>query len=136
MTIQNRVNGPAIALMVVAGLYALMSLISLGMHLLGMAGAGISSAMGNMGGFAPSGLVSMMSGGIGLMINIFGLAVDVAIFLGALKMKALENYNFAMVGTILALLPCNCCCWVLGLAAGIWSLVILMNPEVKAAFRG
>jgi hypothetical protein len=35
------------------------------------------------------------------------------------------------------MIPCftGCCC-IPGLAVGIWSLVVLMNRDVKAAFAG
>jgi hypothetical protein len=49
-------------------------------------------------------------------------------------MKQLKNYGLAMTGSIIAMLPCSVCC-LLGLPFGIWSLVVLNNPEVKEAFR-
>ena len=55
------------------------------------------------------------------------------IFYGANEMKNLRNYNLAMAASVVAMLPCGYCCCV-GLAVGIWSLVVLMKPEVKAAF--
>jgi hypothetical protein len=61
------------------------------------------------------------------------LLYGVVIF-GAIKMKALENYALAMASAVLALLPCSLCCLV-SLPIGVWALVTLLNPEVKAAFR-
>jgi hypothetical protein len=42
----------------------------------------------------------------------------------------------AVIASVAAMLPCtvSCCC-ILGLPVGIWSLVVLMKPEVKQAFR-
>jgi hypothetical protein len=40
----------------------------------------------------------------------------------------------AMTAAILAIVPCSCCC-ILNMPFGIWSLVVLLNEQVKAAFR-
>lgn len=53
---------------------------------------------------------------------------------GANRMKQLKNYKLAIATSILAMLPCSACC-VLGLPVGIWSLVVLCNPDVRAAFH-
>ena len=37
--------------------------------------------------------------------------------------------------SILAMIPCLSPCCLIGLPIGIWALVILMKPEVKAAFK-
>ena len=53
------------------------------------------------------------------------------------KLRKLESYGLVMTATILFMLPCltpSCCC-ILGLPIGIWTLVIIMKPEVKSAFR-
>lgn len=57
-----------------------------------------------------------------------------AIF-GGIKMRSLQNFTMARVGSIAAMLTFTCCMCVPGIAVGIWSLIVLNNPEVKAAFR-
>jgi len=49
-------------------------------------------------------------------------------------MMKLNNYGLCIAASIAALVPCltPCCC--LGLPAGVWALVVLCKPEVKAAF--
>jgi hypothetical protein len=42
--------------------------------------------------------------------------------------------SWAMASSILALAPCVSPCCVVGLPIGIWSLVVLSQPEVKSAF--
>ena len=79
--------------------------------------------------------VHAMSGGIGIVFNIIGMIMAVVVLLGALKMKKLESFGFAMTATIIAMVPCiSPCCWI-GLPIGIWALVILNKPEVKGAFH-
>jgi hypothetical protein len=76
----------------------------------------------------------------GANMIIFGLVVLVVAGLtifGALKMKNLESKALAMTASILAMIPClspSACC-LFGIGLGIWSLVVLSNAEVKAAFR-
>jgi hypothetical protein len=70
----------------------------------------------------------------GIFANIFGLALNSFIIFGALKMKNLENRGLAMAASIVALIPCFTC-YCIGIPVGIWSLVVLSKPEVKAAFR-
>ena len=79
--------------------------------------------------------VHAMSGGVGVIFNVIGLIVSVVIFMGALKMKKLESYNFAMAATIVAMVPCISPCCFVGLPVGIWALVVLLKPEVKGAFQ-
>ncbi|MFN8011041.1 MAG: hypothetical protein U0P81_06525 [Holophagaceae bacterium] len=134
--VQSSVSGPAIFLMVVAGLSIAMALLSVLGNLLG---TGINAAqMSRFGG--DQRMIQMMSGVIGIVMAVVWIIVNGVIFMGAMKMKNLQSHGMAMTAAILAMVPClgghPCCCWPLGLAAGIWSLVVLMKPEVKAAFPG
>jgi hypothetical protein len=62
------------------------------------------------------------------------LVVCLVMLFGALSMKKVHGYGFAMAAAILAVIPCTSpCC--LGLPFGIWALVVLNDPAVKAAFR-
>lgn len=124
----DQLKGPAIGLMVTAGLGAAFQLLGLVMNLTG-AGMG-AFAGGNQG------MPNMMSGGIGAVFNVIGLAMSVVVFMGASKMKNAESYGLAMAAAIIAMVPCVSPCCLLGLPLGIWALVVLLKPEVKAAFQG
>jgi hypothetical protein len=50
-------------------------------------------------------------------------------------MISLRNYGLAMTSAVLTVIPCVTPCCLLGQAAGIWALVVLMNNDVRAAFR-
>ena len=80
--------------------------------------------------------INLFSGTMGLFTNVVGIAIGVVILLGAQKMKKLESHGWAMASSILALAPCISPCCVVGLPVGIWSLVVILKPEVKGAFRG
>jgi hypothetical protein len=66
---------------------------------------------------------------------VIGITLDVLILLGGLRMKATRSYGLALTGAICAIVPFNSCCC-LALPIGIWALVVLVKPEVKAAFAG
>jgi hypothetical protein len=66
-------------------------------------------------------------------ILFFSFASAVAIWSGYSMLK-LRNYWLALAGSV-ALVPGSCMCCLLGTPSGIWSFVVLLNPEVKAAFH-
>jgi len=125
-----QLTGPATALMVIA----LLHLVFGGLMLLGR-------SLRFSGPFIPSGRFPgemwtvFMGGAAGLFSELFGLATSVIVLVGAIKMQRLENHSLAVVASILALLPFTSPCCVLGLPFGIWSLVVLYRPDVRAAFH-
>lgn len=67
-------------------------------------------------------------------MNAFALLLDGLIVAGALQMRSLRSYPLAMAGAVASLMPLSGCCCCLTLPVGIWSLVLLMRPDVRAAF--
>jgi predicted PurR-regulated permease PerM len=66
-------------------------------------------------------------GGAGILL---GLLVTV----GGFSMKGAKSYGWSMAASVLALIPVVNCCCVVTMPAGLWGLITLMNPDVKAAF--
>jgi hypothetical protein len=133
--IQQKVNIPAIGLMVTGGLTIAGSLFGLVMK--AFSGPPDFSSLHEIEGadqFIPI-LESMNSGAVGMLTTLIGLAVAALIIFGALKMRQLESWGLAVTACILSMIPCftSCCC-MLGLVFGIWGLVQLFNADVKAAF--
>ena len=63
-------------------------------------------------------------------VGVFG----VLIILGGVKLMNLSGTGLPITGSILAMIPCtSSCCCLIGLPAGIWALVVLSRPDVKAA---
>jgi hypothetical protein len=58
----------------------------------------------------------------------------IVVLSAAIMMFRLQTYGYAMTGAIVAMLPCNLCC-PLGLAFGIWAVIVLNQQQVKDAFR-
>ncbi len=123
----RRLNGPAIGLMVTGGLGILASLLGVVMRLVG----GTQMPPGLPPEFAQA--IEMLNGPVGYLSDAVSLVIFGLIIFGAFKMKNLQSYGLAFGISILAMLPCQCCC-VLGLPFGIWALVVLNKTEVKSQF--
>jgi hypothetical protein len=81
-------------------------------------------------------MLHLMYGPLGIANVFVELAISALILVGAKKMKSLQSYEFALAAAAMALVPCltPCCGYLLGIAFGIWSLVVLRKPEVKSHF--
>jgi hypothetical protein len=59
------------------------------------------------------------------------------VILAGLRLRALRSYGVVLMGALLACVPfiscAGCCC--LGQIAGMWAFLVLLNPEVRLAFR-
>ena len=68
----------------------------------------------------------------------FLAAVWAFVAFGAARMMTLRSYGIGLAAAIVSIVNCSghlwCCCWPLGIAFGIWSLVVLLQPNVRAAF--
>ena len=54
--------------------------------------------------------------------------------IGAYHLHAHRSRTLALIGAILCCVPCLSPCLVMGIPFGIWALVVLNKPEVRAAF--
>jgi uncharacterized membrane protein YuzA (DUF378 family) len=65
------------------------------------------------------------------------LIVALITILGAVRMLALKSFGLSVLASIFAAAPCfsPLACCLVGLGAGIWSLVVLFSPDVREAFR-
>jgi hypothetical protein len=79
----------------------------------------------------PANPMQFMFQGLGSLI--VGLCWGGLVIAGGISIIRRKIYPLAMTGSIVGMVPCNCCC-VLGLPIGIWALVVLAKPEVKDAF--
>jgi len=123
----DQVTGPAIGLMVVAILGFLAQAFNLVWRLFFSA---IAVAQSNQTEW-----VTIFSGTGAIISSILGILSSILVLFGGLKMKKLEAYGLALASSIIAMIPCVSPCCLIGLPIGIWSLVILSKPEVKAAFH-
>ena len=130
---EQKVQYPAIGLMVAAGLNILFSLLSLAMNALSV---GISGVAGTQGGSDAQQqmLMSMFSGVFGAISAVLGIIIAGVVFFGAMKMYRFESYTLALTASALACLPCfNACCCI-AIPIGIWALITLQDAAVKESF--
>lgn len=65
---------------------------------------------------------------VGLLASILGIV-------GGVCMLRVRGYGLAMTAAIVTMVSPGGCCCVIGIAIGIWAMVVLMKPEVQSAFN-
>jgi len=81
--------------------------------------------------------MGFMIGTIGsYIVSLLSLALAPVIIYGAVQMMQGKKPGLAKIAAILAMIPVTSCCFLIGIPVGIWSLVVLAKPEVKAIFSG
>jgi serine/threonine protein kinase len=114
---RHQVQAPAIGLMILSVLHLIA--IPLATSLLLPAIMAAERAAGSAGGVIP----------FVVAISCCVIA-NILVIVAAAKMKQLQAHGFAVAGAILAILSAN----PLSIALGIWTLVVLFQPEVRKAF--
>ncbi|MBI5362622.1 MAG: hypothetical protein HZA53_05550 [Planctomycetes bacterium] len=71
----------------------------------------------------------------GVVFGVLQLASGAVMLLGGLNMMRGRGYGLAMTAAVLAMIPMLNCCCILTLPFGLWALIVLLKPEVKAAFH-
>lgn len=126
---RERVAGPATFMIVNASLAIVFGLVVLIFNV----GIGTFGALGDFGKNEQLQMIAQAVGGV--IGQVIGLIAAIIVLVGALKMKGLTSYGFAMTAAIISLLCCSSpCSCLLAWPAGIWALVVLNDPKVKAAF--
>ena len=118
--LQSRVKKPAI-FMIVLSIFSIMTLL-------------IALVASIAGDIPPEMEKILIEYGINNEILIIVVLFNIIILVGAINMRKGRYYGLAMVASVLCIL-CNSSLYGLGLVAGIWSIVVLNKPEVKAGFR-
>lgn len=138
----ERLHVPAIGLVVYGALAALVQAASLVNELLGhplekrlfdfLRERGVE-----VPDFDPETLTGGLLFGANLIMNVVMGALTLALALftlwGGLQMLRRRHHAACIAAAIAACLPCGACCC-LGLPLGIWALVVLNRPDVRAAF--
>jgi hypothetical protein len=111
---------------IVGGIFQVLGL------LLNMVGAGLGTLAAEG---SEQQIMNWISGGLGVASAAIGLLIAGLIIYASMEMKKLKQWGLAVAASILAMVPCISPCCIIGLPIGIWSLVILMRDDVKAAFQ-
>jgi len=147
---KDQVSLPAIGLMIVGGARLLLCLSSVFVQIVLILGfTGLNTFIRPTNHVA--GLMGpLASGAIGIGFGVVGIAANLFLLYGAMQMRSLKHYGLAFAASIIALVPIfslsgGCCCLgcfagvfvlLLSIGSGIWALVVLVKPEIKAAFQG
>jgi hypothetical protein len=67
------------------------------------------------------------------IFSVINLTLNLLVFIGGLRMRSFNGHMLAIVGAACAMMPINSCCCI-GIPVGIWALIVLLSPDVKAAF--
>ena len=123
---------PAIALIIIGslnGIFGVLSLIAVFLRLSGVLEMQVPTNEAERMGYYF---------GTAMNIGIAALSFLIAplIIYGAIKMLKGKSFKLAKTSAILAMIPFVSCCFIIGIPIGIWSLVVLHRPDVKAYFNG
>lgn len=69
------------------------------------------------------------------LVSLLSIAAAPVIIVGGVQMLSARRYSLAILAAILAMIPFTSVCCLPGIAIGLWALIVLRNPEVKAAFE-
>ena len=117
--IRRRVSRPGTALMIMGSICSVFPAIALVSSVWGIAQGGDSFME-----FVPT-----------LIVGGFYIACLLVIAIGGAKMAFMESYQMARYGALLSCIPVISPFVVWGIPFGIWALVLLYDPQVKAAFE-
>lgn len=125
----DQVSGPSVGLLITGILGGVLSFIGL---IASLFETGIESIKSHefMAGYA-----SIAEGATGVAFCFVGLLVAGFIIYASLKMKQLSQWSLCIAASIIAMIPCISPCCIVGLPIGIWCLVVLTKPEVRASFH-
>ena len=132
---QDLVKGPGLGLLIVGILGICLGLFGVLSSVLGFGAARVQE-MQDQGQQLPEWSRYFMGGGGALQIvmNVIAIATSAFVAYGGLQMQKMQGRSVCMVAAILAMIPCISPCCPLGLPIGIWALMALNKPEVRAGF--
>jgi len=125
----QEVAGPATGLLITAVVGGFFGFFFLLVNLLGFS---LGTMMAES---AEEQFTQWISGGFGITSSVIGLLVAGFLIYASLEMKKLSQWGLAVGASVVAMLPCISPCCLIGLPMGIWCLVVLTKPEIKAAFH-
>jgi hypothetical protein len=148
--IRSKVNAPATGLLVYGILSSVLAFFGIMMAALNM--AGMNPLMNNqqqemeklkdqMGAEQAEFMdqinkfSALTSGPLGLVSNGIVLAIGILTIVTSNRMKKFQGHTMSIVVSVLACIPCTSGCCFVGIPIGIWAIVVLLDSNVKAAFR-
>ena len=69
------------------------------------------------------------------LVSLISILAAPVIIYGGIQMLKARRYSTALLAAILAVIPLSSVCCIPGIPIGIWALIVLRDPEVKAVFE-
>lgn len=130
---QNRVDAPALALMITGILNGIWYVYSMVSALLLGSKAFLTEKLWQQMPDLPA---TFMSGTLEVIFSLLWVFCSIFVVYGAIKMKSLENHPMAVMASFMAMIPCFVpCCFLWAIPSGIWAWNVLKDPDVKAGFK-
>jgi uncharacterized membrane protein YbhN (UPF0104 family) len=126
--VRQRVNGPAIGLIVTGGLGVLIVIFSLVSLLLDP-----QQQSQHWRERFPEVSTGLYYAGNAILLLLW-LGASAFLIVAGMRMRQLKDWVLCVVACFVSLVPCLACCCVVGIPVGIWGLVVLMKDDVKQAF--
>lgn len=132
----DKVNGPAIGLIVVAMLGFLGNAWSAFQALIARGKIPFAPPPGADPEFVrrTQELIDSFGTPLTVFSILFGVAFNAIILMGGLKLRRLQSFGVVIAAAILSILPCNCPACCVGIPIGIWVLVVMNSSEVRPYF--
>lgn len=126
----SRVNGPAIALIVVASIAVALGVLGLIADVLFV----VTGTVERLEAINDGPISKQTQITIRILWGILLVAASSFVLYGGIQMKGLRNYGLAKAAAIVAVIPMVGPCCLLGIPFGIWAFITLNDPAVKNAF--
>jgi hypothetical protein len=122
------------------------SVLAAGMALIGVAGLGLALSVFNfvmsfgaaqVDPNAPEFVRQIQQSAVGPVATATqgGFALlNLFIIMCGVQMMRLQSWGMSVAGSILAMVNIGSCCCALGIPVGIWSLTVLMSPDIISMF--
>lgn len=127
----ERLRAPATALIIAASLNAMIGLLALLGGLVRLSGLSGSEQLpsdeAERIGYVSSTVITYG-------ISLLSLLLAPLIIYGAVQMMHGKKYKMARVAAIVAINPFTSCCFLVSIPMGIWAMILLGKPEIKAVF--
>jgi hypothetical protein len=129
----QKLRPPATALIIAGSLNGMIGLLALLGGLIRLAGVGGRETLPMEDAERIGYIVSTI---VGYATSLLSLLVAPVVIYGAIQMMRAKKISVARLAAILAIIPFTSCCFLVGIPVGIWALITLSKPDVKAAFYG
>ena len=69
------------------------------------------------------------------LVSLISILAAPVIIYGGIQMLKARRYSIALLAATLAVIPLSSICCIPGIPIGIWALIVLRDPEVRACFE-